>query len=67
MSKSLTTPWTVAHQAPLSMEYWILNGLPCPPPDDLPYPVIEHASPMCPALADWFFSTGATWEAHIYV
>ena len=33
-----TTPWTVAHQAPLSMgfsrrEYW--NGLPCPPPGDL--------------------------------
>ena len=30
------TPWTVAHQAPLSMgfsrqEYW--SGLPCPPPD----------------------------------
>ena len=35
------TPWTVAHQAPLSMafsrqEYWC--GLPCPPPGDLPYP-----------------------------
>ena len=33
------TPWTVAHQAPLSMgffkqEYW--NGLLCPPPGDLP-------------------------------
>ena len=31
------TPWTVAHQAPLSMgfsghEYW--SGLPCPPPGD---------------------------------
>ena len=31
----LVTPWTVAHQAPLSMgfsrqEYW--SGLPCPPP-----------------------------------
>ena len=31
-------PWTVAHQAPLSMgfsrqEYW--SGLPCPPPGDL--------------------------------
>ena len=35
------TPWTVGHQAPLSMgfsrqEYW--SGLPCPPPGDLPYP-----------------------------
>ena len=33
------TPWTVAHQAPLSMgfprqEYW--SGLPFPPPGDLP-------------------------------
>ena len=33
------TPWTVACQAPLSMEffrqeYW--SGLPCPPPGDLP-------------------------------
>ena len=35
------TPWTVAHQAPLStgfsrQEYW--SGLPCPPPGDLPDP-----------------------------
>ena len=35
------TPWTVAHQAPLSMgvsrqEYW--SGLPCPPSRDLPDP-----------------------------
>ena len=35
------TPWTVAHQAPLSMgfsrqEYW--RGLPFSPPGDLPYP-----------------------------
>ena len=40
------TPWTVAHQAPLSMgfsrqEYWC--GLPCPPPRDLPDPEIEPA------------------------
>ena len=33
------TPWTVAHQAPLSMgfsrqEYW--SGFPFPPPGDLP-------------------------------
>ena len=36
---SLATPWTVAHQAPLSMgfskqEYW--SGLPFPSPGDLP-------------------------------
>ena len=41
------TPWTVAHQAPLSVgssrqEYW--SGLPFPPPGDLPDPVIEPRS-----------------------
>ena len=44
------TPWTVAHLAPLSMEfsrqeYW--SGLPCSPPGDLPNPVIK---PRFPAL-----------------
>ena len=39
----LVTPWTVAHQAPLSIEfsrqeYW--SGLPFPPSGDLPYPGI---------------------------
>ena len=48
-----TTPWTVAHQAPLSVgfsrqEYW--DGLPCPPPEDLCNPGIEHKSPVSPAL-----------------
>ena len=38
------TPWTAAHQAPLSVafsrqEYW--NGLPFPSPGDLPDPGIE--------------------------
>ena len=42
------TPWTVACQAPLSMEfsrqeYW--SGLPCPSPGDLPNPGIESRSP----------------------
>ena len=37
--RPFATPWTVAHQAPLSVgfsrqEYW--SGLPCPPPGDLP-------------------------------
>ena len=41
------TPWTAAHQAPLSMgfsrqEYW--SGLPCPPPGDRPNPGIEPRS-----------------------
>ena len=41
------TPWTVAHQVPLSMgfprqEYW--SGLPFPSPGDLPDPGIEPGS-----------------------
>ena len=41
------TPWTVAHQAPLSVEfsrqaYW--SGLPFPPPGDLLNPGIESES-----------------------
>ena len=48
-----TTPWTVAHQAPLSMgfsrqEHW--SGLPFPPAGDLSNPGIEPRSP--PLLAD---------------
>ena len=47
------TPWTVAHQAPLSMgfprqEYW--SGLPFPSLANLPDPEIEPASPMSPEL-----------------
>ena len=46
------TPWTVAHQAPLSMrfsrqEYW--SGLPCPPPGDLSDSVIEPRFPTLQA------------------
>ena len=47
------TLWTVALQAPLSMgfsfqEYW--SGLPCPPPGDLPSPMIKPVSPVAPSL-----------------
>ena len=57
--------WTVAHQAPLSMgfprqEYW--NGLPCPPPGDLPDPGIKRTSLMSSALAGVFFTISTTWE-----
>ena len=53
-------PWTLAHQAPLSvgfsrLEYW--SGLPRPPPGDLPNPGIELMSPVSPALAGGFFTT----------
>ena len=50
------TPWTVAHQPPLTMEsprqeYW--SGLPFPSPGNLPDPGIE---PMSRALAGRFFT-----------
>ena len=53
-------PWTVAHQAPLSMgfsrqEYW--SGLPFSPPGDLPDPGME---PEFPVLAGGFSTTSAT-------
>ena len=62
------TPWTVAHQASLSMgfsrqEYW--RELPFPPPEDLPNPGIELLSLTSPTLAGGFFTTNATWEAYI--
>ena len=43
------TPWTVAHQGPLSMgftreEHW--SGLPCPTPGDLPDSGIEPTSAL---------------------
>ena len=47
------TPWTVAYQAPQSMEFSrqeYRNGLPCPPPGDLPDPGIKPMSPVSPAL-----------------
>ena len=51
---------TVAHQAPLSMdfsrqEYW--SGLPFPTPVGLPNPGIEPKSVESPALAGGFFPT----------
>ena len=62
----MTTPWTVAQQAPLSMEfskqvYW--NGVPFLTPRDLPGPRTELEFLASPALAGRFFTTGATWEA----
>ena len=57
------TPWTVAHQAPLSMgcsrqEYW--SGLPFPP-GDLPHPGVEPTS-LTSALAGGFLYHCTTWE-----
>ena len=54
---SFATPWTVAHQAPLSMgfprhESW--SRLPFPPPGDLPHSGIK---PVSPALVGRFLTT----------
>ena len=66
MSDSMTT-WTVACQAPLSMEfsrqeYW--NELPFPSPGDLPDPGIESGSPAlqsdCRIQDAWGWCTGMT-------
>ena len=60
VSDSFLTSWTVAHQAPLSMEfsrqeYW--SGLPFPTPGDLPNPgIVKPASPMSPASAGRYFN-----------
>ena len=53
-ARLFVTPWTVAHQAPLSMrfsrqEYW--TGLPFPSPGDLPKPGIKPRSPASQADA----------------
>ena len=64
------TPWTIAHQAPLSLEfprqeYW--SGLPFPPLRELPYSGIEPKSPESSALAGVFFITKPPWKPMVCV
>ena len=65
------TPGTVAHQAPLFMEfsgqeYW--RELPFPPPGASPDPGIRLVvSLMTPPLTGRFFTISATWEAPDFV
>ena len=64
------TLWTIARQAPLSMEfsrqeYW--SGLPCLPPGDLPDPGMEPTSLRSPALAGRVFATSATWKTPLVI
>ena len=62
--------WTVANQAPPSMEfsrweYW--SELPCPPLGDLPDPGIKPTSPVTPALQVDFFTAeplGKPWKVY---
>ena len=52
------TPWTVARQAPLSVEFSRqenCSGLLFPSPGDLPYLGIEPGSLMSPVLAGGFY------------
>ena len=54
-AQPFVTPWTVAHQAPLFMEFsrQEYSGLPFPPPGELTDPETE---PVSPALAGGFFT-----------
>ena len=71
MSDTFLTPWIVACQALLSMEfsrqeYW--NGLPFSTPGDLPDPGTEPTSLVASlVLAGRFFTFSATREALIYL
>ena len=63
-------PWTVAHQAPLSMEfsrqeYW--SGLPFPFPGDLPDPEIEPGSPTLQTGSLLFEPAGKPTTEDLYV
>ena len=56
----VATPWTIAFQVPLFMEFsrqefW--SGLPFPSPGDLPDSGIEPMSSASLALAGGFFTT----------
>ena len=60
----LATPWTIAHQAPLSVgfprqEYW--SELPFPPPQNLTDPGMEPETGT-PALVGGFFTTALLGE-----
>ena len=65
---TLSTPWTVVHQVPLSMEFsrqehW--SGFPFLSPGDLPDPGIEPASPASLVLTGRFFTTEPPWKPHL--
>ena len=62
---TLCDPWTIAHQAPLTMRFprqEYCSWLPFPSPGDLPDPGIEPESLVSPALADRLFCYSAFWE-----
>jgi len=70
MSNSFATPWTVARQTSLSIEFSrqeYLSGLPIPFPGDLPNPGIKPRSPTLQVVShieDRFFTNWATRKVH---
>ena len=61
------TLWTVAHQTPLSMGFSrqeCQNGLPYPPPGNLPDPGIDLVCLYISELAGGIFTTSTSWKAH---
>ena len=67
---ALCNPLTVAHQAPLSLEfsrqeYW--SGLPFCTPGQLPNPGIENVCVASPALAGGFFTKRHYVKKHFYI
>ena len=70
LSNSFSTPRTIAHQAPLSMEfsrreYW--SGLPFSTPGDLPDPGIETECLCVSCIGRWILYHYVTWEVLIYI
>ena len=68
VSNYFVASWTVARQAPLSVEfsrqeYW--SGVPFPTSGDLSNPGIKCTSLASPVLIGRFFTTGTTWEAQV--
>ena len=65
------TPWSAAHEAPLSMDFPGRNsgrgGVAMLPSRDLPDPGTEPMSFASPALAGRFLITSTTWEAHMSI
>ena len=66
---TLATPWTIAHQAPLSMgfprkEY--CSRLPFLSPGDLPDSGVKPVFLVSPELAGKFFTTEPPWKPHIF-
>ena len=67
VSYSFAIPWTVAHQASLSMgfprqDYW--SGLPIPPPGHLPDPGIEPTSACISCIAGNSLPAKPSWKPY---